>query len=206
MTLRRLSPSAPCCGAFHQTAAQLRKTGAPMHFDRVVGLNRCRIVARAAANTADVTQTGAKSATLDFGDEARILLRKRRRRQIALLWFGLPFFVVLCLFFKAFPAQFNHLSAGIAAIVAIAYVIFAVIFSWRNWRCPRCNRWLGRNLSPRACSRCGTMILRSQNQPRNPPLGNPRGMPRTLLQLENGVRIRDGRAGAGFGRTGCLCS
>ena len=77
-----------------------------------------------------------------------------KRRQISLLWVGFPFIIVLC-WFKSFPEQLNNLVTGVMAIFAITYLTVATIFSLRNWRCPRCNKWLGRDLSPPSCKGCG---------------------------------------------------
>ena len=41
------------------------------------------------------------------------------------------------------------------------YVVFAagaLLFSMWNWRCPACNRYLGREVSPNFCSKCGAHL------------------------------------------------
>ena len=86
--------------------------------------------------------------------EATIAFRAKKRRQVALLLFGLPFIVALG-WFRVFPGQLNAAATGVAALVAIVYLAFAAIYSWRNWRCPRCNKWLGQDLAPPACKGCG---------------------------------------------------
>ncbi len=80
--------------------------------------------------------------------------RRRKRRQIVLLLIGLPFIAVL-VWFEKFPERLDNLVAGGCAILALVYVAVAVVFSLRNWRCPSCERWLGNELSPSSCGKCG---------------------------------------------------
>ena len=83
--------------------------------------------------------------------------QRRRRRQIWLLVLGLPFLVVLA-GFRAMPAQLNNAVAGGLGLAAIGYVAFACVFSLWNWRCPACGRWLGNQLSPARCRKCGVNL------------------------------------------------
>ncbi len=94
-----------------------------------------------------------------LGNNPSVVFRAKKRRQIAILWFGLPFIGVI-VWFNQFPQQLNNAVAGTFAIVAISYVAFAVIFSLLNWRCPCCNKWLGKELSPFSCRNCGVGLRR----------------------------------------------
>jgi cell wall assembly regulator SMI1 len=89
----------------------------------------------------------------DTGDVARATFRLRRRRQVLLLLFGLPFIAVLG--FKGLLGWLGGAVAVVLIFLTLGYVTFAVIFSLRNWRCPRCNRWLGNQLNPPSCAGCG---------------------------------------------------
>ena len=42
--------------------------------------------------------------------------------------------------------------------VDVVLVAGALIFSFRNWRCPACNRYLGKQYSPKFCSKCGVVL------------------------------------------------
>lgn len=42
--------------------------------------------------------------------------------------------------------------------IFLAVVIGVLAFSFRNWRCPACGRYLGREMSPRFCSKCGVAL------------------------------------------------
>lgn len=87
-------------------------------------------------------------------DEVRATFRVRRRRQIVLLLLGLPFIVFLG-GFKMLIGRVDGLVIGLSGLLTLGYVSFAVVYSLRNWRCPRCNRWLGNQISPRARGGCG---------------------------------------------------
>ena len=65
------------------------------------------------------------------GNHPSVVFRAKKRRQIAILWLGLPFIGVI-VWFEQFPQQLNNAVAGTLAIVAISYVAFAVIFSLLN--------------------------------------------------------------------------
>jgi Na+/citrate or Na+/malate symporter len=50
-------------------------------------------------------------------------------------------------------------SLGLPTDMLVGFFIFLVIgalaFSFKNWRCPACDRYLGRDISPRFCPKCG---------------------------------------------------
>ncbi len=44
------------------------------------------------------------------------------------------------------------------ALGTVGLLLAAAGFSWFNWRCPACKRYLGNNLSPRHCPKCGVAL------------------------------------------------
>ena len=43
-------------------------------------------------------------------------------------------------------------------LIFIVAFIGLLIFSLTNWRCPACNKYLGKALNPRICSKCGVAL------------------------------------------------
>lgn len=82
----------------------------------------------------------------------------RRRRQlmisipILLLMFGV---IVLEKKGQAVPFGFEP-----GSLVTLLFLILAgaIAFSLWNWRCPACRRYLGKQISPKVCSRCGVEL------------------------------------------------
>ncbi len=79
----------------------------------------------------------------------------RRRRQFAI---SIPLFaLVLGMAFLGEGKQGAIL--GMRACVVLPAVLIlvggAIAFSLYNWRCPACNRYLGKQMNPKYCSRCG---------------------------------------------------
>jgi hypothetical protein len=48
--------------------------------------------------------------------------------------------------------------AGTIQVAAVAVLIGAVAYAFRNWRCPACDSYLGRTLNPRFCPKCGAEL------------------------------------------------
>jgi hypothetical protein len=42
--------------------------------------------------------------------------------------------------------------------LSLMFVVGVIAFSSRNWRCPACNNYLGREIGPRFCSKCGVAL------------------------------------------------
>jgi amino acid transporter len=41
---------------------------------------------------------------------------------------------------------------------AFAVIIAVLVFSFLNWRCPSCNKYLGKAINPKFCSKCGVQL------------------------------------------------
>ena len=53
------------------------------------------------------------------------------------------------------------LGETMSAVVGPIIVLFAVValgLSFWNWRCPRCNKYLGKSMSPKFCAKCGAAL------------------------------------------------
>src|SRR5688572_23865545 len=82
----------------------------------------------------------------------------RRRRQLII---AIP--VIAAMVFVAIASESSRSSlAGIPVriltTVGLLFVIGALGFSFYNWRCPACNRYLGKTVNPKFCSKCGTTL------------------------------------------------
>ncbi|HET9326685.1 MAG TPA: hypothetical protein VFQ05_07935 [Candidatus Eisenbacteria bacterium] len=92
-------------------------------------------------------------------DEFKHEFAVRRKRQLMV---AISFVLVIIAF--ALLARFETdgemggVSLGFFFPIFFAVVIGALAFSFRNWRCPACGRYLGRELSPRFCSKCGVAL------------------------------------------------
>ena len=82
--------------------------------------------------------------------------RKRTRQILAVGPFVLAFIALLSV---------EHNSTGIFGLprdivlgIAFALIISVLIFSLFNWRCPACNKYLGKGISPKFCSKCGVQL------------------------------------------------
>jgi hypothetical protein len=82
--------------------------------------------------------------------------RKRARQIMAVAPFVLAFIALLSV---------EHNSTGIFGLprnivvgIAFALIISVLIFSFLNWRCPSCNKYLGKAINPKFCSKCGVQL------------------------------------------------
>jgi hypothetical protein len=82
--------------------------------------------------------------------------RKRTRQIMAVGPFVLAFIALLSV---------EHSSSGIFGLprnivlgIAFALIISVLIFSFLNWRCPSCNKYLGKAINPKFCSKCGVQL------------------------------------------------
>lgn len=44
------------------------------------------------------------------------------------------------------------------AMIAIPLFIIGLVFSFFNWRCPNCNKYLGKEIYPKFCNKCGSQL------------------------------------------------
>lgn len=79
-----------------------------------------------------------------------------RRRQVALL---VPVIAVALLMALSEDQEaVLGIPTTVLGPVALVLVLAAVVFSLYNWRCPACNKYLGRTINPRFCTRCGAEL------------------------------------------------
>jgi len=90
--------------------------------------------------------------------EIRTLFAVRRRRQLLI---SLPLIALIMGF--AFLENGNREAIlGIPATMVfpgfLAMIAGAIVFSLYNWRCPACNKYLGKQRSPKFCGKCGVAL------------------------------------------------
>ena len=89
--------------------------------------------------------------------EFREEFARRRKRQI---YIAIPIIglFVLKIFFKTGGrggAIYQFLSSDVPLWILIGFIAFALVYSLKNWRCPACNSYLGRDIGPSFCPKCG---------------------------------------------------
>jgi fatty acid desaturase len=92
---------------------------------------------------------------MEYTDEqvARFKIEVARRRQRAFAVVGVSMILLL-----GSLLAFRRMSGGPWAILWIAWVVFAFIFSYQTWRCPACNRYLGSSTRMNFCPSCGARL------------------------------------------------
>jgi hypothetical protein len=56
------------------------------------------------------------------------------------------------------PTGIFGLAPSTILVAAFAAIISVLVFSLLNWRCPYCNKYLGKAINPKFCSKCGTQL------------------------------------------------
>lgn len=83
----------------------------------------------------------------------------KRRRQLML---SAPMFLLMFgVLFLERKGQAAILGIDPGNMVPLMFLTIAgaVAFSLWNWRCPACKRYLGKQISPKFCSRCGVELM-----------------------------------------------
>ena len=79
----------------------------------------------------------------------------RRRRQLALSVPSILLIVGVLLAGGNRTFSVYGISSAVLAPILLCAILGMVGFSLVNWRCPACNRYLGKQMNPRYCSKCG---------------------------------------------------
>lgn len=98
------------------------------------------------------------SYTAQQEDEFKRLFAAKRRRQLIV---AIPFIAATLVIVMARGGERMDLLGVPAVIwgpVLAAFVVGALVFSFKNWRCPACNGYLGKTFNPKYCSRCGVEL------------------------------------------------
>ena len=83
--------------------------------------------------------------------------KKKRTRQIMAVGPIILAFIAL-LSVESNPTGIFGLPPNIVLGLSFALIISVLIFSLFNWRCPSCNKYLGKAMNPKFCSRCGIQL------------------------------------------------
>lgn len=74
---------------------------------------------------------------------------------------SIPLFIII-IFFLIINDKKEFTAFGLSFIellyLFIAIIIAAIIFSFYNWRCPSCEKYLGKGINPKFCSKCGAKL------------------------------------------------
>jgi hypothetical protein len=90
--------------------------------------------------------------------EFRQQFARRRKRQILLAIPLIAAIVGLAVLGESEGEALFGLPPTIWGPAFFLLVVGALIFSFRNWRCPACDRYLGKQMSPTFCSKCGVAL------------------------------------------------
>ena len=82
----------------------------------------------------------------------------RRRRQLMVAIPVIAVMVVVAVASDGSRSSLAGIPVGILGTVGILFVVGALGYSFYNWRCPACNRYLGKTINPKFCSKCGTPL------------------------------------------------
>ncbi len=70
--------------------------------------------------------------------------------------------IAMIILFVLFGENPDHVMLGMPATVwGPAFVVLftgGIGFSVFNWRCPACNKYLGKSMNPKFCSKCGAPL------------------------------------------------
>lgn len=61
-------------------------------------------------------------------------------------------------FSREFNSLPNYFKNGIAIALSLG-LISIIIYMLITWRCPKCNAYLGRNMNPKYCKKCGVQLV-----------------------------------------------
>lgn len=82
----------------------------------------------------------------------------RRKRQLILAVPLVLAVIAVAALRNSGPQEPLGIPSSVWGSAFLVLVAGALIFSFRNWRCPACNRYLGKQYSPKFCSKCGVVL------------------------------------------------
>lgn len=83
---------------------------------------------------------------------------RRRARQLAAV-VAVIFLMISLLWKMGHPGVLlGELSRSTVTALEVILIAGFVLFSSLNWRCPACGRYLGADINPRGCRKCGARL------------------------------------------------
>lgn len=83
--------------------------------------------------------------------------KKKKRKNIVTAF--MLFVFILCMLIandlEQVPPFVRDLMVPVLTILLIVFIVFMLV----NWRCPRCNAYLGREMTPKYCPHCGVQLV-----------------------------------------------
>jgi len=90
--------------------------------------------------------------------EIRAQFVARRRRQLLISLPLIALVIGIAFLERGKQGAVFGIPASILFPGFLVLIAGAIAFSLYNWRCPACNRYLGKQRSPKYCSRCGVEL------------------------------------------------
>ncbi len=90
--------------------------------------------------------------------EIRTLFALRRRRQLLISLPLIALIMGIAFLENSNTGAFLGIPPSIVFPGFLAMIAGAIVFSLYNWRCPACNKYLGKQRSPKYCSKCGVEL------------------------------------------------
>ncbi|MFQ5604990.1 MAG: hypothetical protein ACE5HS_17110 [bacterium] len=84
--------------------------------------------------------------------------RTNRTRQIMVSVPLVLVFIIIIWLGDNPQSNFFGLPNNIVFVIGFAAVVGALIFSFINWRCHSCEKYLGKSINPKFCSKCGVQL------------------------------------------------
>jgi hypothetical protein len=92
----------------------------------------------------------------DHDEKIKSEFKATRKKQLIWTLPVLPLMLVM-LFWGDKKPGINILGIPLIAITLVV-VVMSLIFSLLNWRSPACKRYLGKQINPKYCSKCGVEL------------------------------------------------
>ncbi len=81
----------------------------------------------------------------------------RRTRQFIAIVAAVILVLLVAMLYKR-SDLFGEFSKNILAFAQILIILAFINFTAFNWRCPSCKKYMGNDMNPRGCKKCGTRL------------------------------------------------
>lgn len=92
-------------------------------------------------------------------EEVMSTFKRRRKVQMAISGSMIALILISWLGASRGAKYFQHIPPHYLGLTFGALILASLVLSLINWRCPACNTYLGKKISPRFCSKCGTELM-----------------------------------------------
>jgi len=81
----------------------------------------------------------------------------RRTRQFIAIVAAIIFVLLVAMLYKR-SDLFGEFSKNTLAFAQILIILAFINFTAFNWRCPSCKKYMGNDMNPRGCKKCGVRL------------------------------------------------